>query len=189
MRVQRPTGVAAFRAWIDANVWVAVFFALVLFAGTLWAFARVVANTTDQPGSVEGAYRRIVGGFPPHGFEPSFAGHFVGRHLVVLEHGDGLELYLYTQRWPARPLDEARVDSTFEGVFEFLEIEWAEVQRGAVPQGGGTITVRVLQLVDAQGLYVYLFPIRRSHGERAMLVLYGPQKEAREMAKEIVERF
>jgi hypothetical protein len=188
----RPSrgGLAGFRRWVDEYTWIAIVLALGLFGATMWAYYQVVASSTDSPEAVKRHYREIVGGFPPGGFAPVLAGHFVGRKLVMLQHDEGLMLYVYTQRWPAERLTASQLDDTAEKIFRFLfEQGLTEVSRGNVSQGGETITVRVLRVGGEDGGHLYLFPIRGGNGEPAMVALMGPQKKAREIAREIVERF
>ena len=168
----RPTrgGLAGFRRWVDEYTWISVVLALGLFVATMWAYYQVVASSTDSPEAVKRDYREIVGGFPPSGFTPVVAGHFVGRKLVMLQHDEGLMLYVYTQRWPAERLTASQLDTTAEKIFRFLfEQGLTEISRGNVAQGGETITVRVLRVGGEDGGHLYLCllytsPSPRDHG-------------------------
>ncbi len=176
------------RGWIDDNLAVAVFGAIVLFAAILWVFGRFAVSVTTTPRAVEQAYRHVVGRYPPKGFEAGYAGHFVGRRVVGLEHRDELGLFVYFHRWPARPLDVSELDAGAEKILDFFEIDWSEVRRGTVEQGDEQLTGRILLLGGAQGNHLYLIPIHTADGESAMLALIGPQVKARAFAREIIDR-
>lgn len=182
------TRLGKFRKAIDDDVWIFVVVAAALYLGVSVAISSFLVGGSESIRDCKQLFHDATSRKLRYPFATAISGNFVGHRIAAYSKpSEQLFLFLYYEGALAKKTStEVLRDTAFE-VIELMEVPLtvSETRNGHL--GDNAVEIEVFEIADPQGTpqLGYLSIFENTRGRPVVVVLYGPRKEARNLAKEI----
>ena len=173
------------RGWVDQNLVLAIALAVACYLAVFAFLSTQLVASSDDPFTITGQYRAVVGESPPTAFKPALSFTLVGRRLLVFfNQQEGQTLLLYHEGWLAGRPDAARLAAVPDQALRFFELPYDDIGT----RDGNMLRVPVrLRVVDLRlgpsELRSFIATFTGTTDRPALLCLVGSPDSVTKMAR------
>jgi hypothetical protein len=175
------------RGWVDENLVLAIALAVACYLAVFAFLSTQLVASSDDPFTITGQYRAVVGESPPTAFKPALSFTLVGRRLLVFfNQKDGQTLLLYHEGWLAGRPDATRLAAVPDQALRFFELPYDDIGT----RDGNMLRLPVrLRVVDVRlgssDLRGFIATFTGTTDRPALLCLVGSPDSVTKMARKM----